>query len=419
MRIAYLTTRYPSLSHTFISREVEELRGRGLKIQTFAIWRTGDGELLSPADHQAHASTYALLPPRLWDYARAHFRALFTSPAQYLRNLHQGLRFGTPGLRGRSLPLLWAIEAIVLWDRCKRQGIDHIHVHFGGAPPVVASLAARYGRCARNAGGPQQWSITVHGSAEFFDPRLAVKVEDAAFVVCISNFARSQVMALVNEEHWDKLLLVHCGLDVAALKSQLDGTAQRSLEGEVGRNHRPLKLLTIGRLVSVKGQAVLLQAASELLNRGLDIRLTIVGDGPEKRKLVEGARLLGLSDRVEWTGAVVQDEVLGYFARADIFCLPSFLEGVPTVLMEAMLTETPVIATRITGVPELVEDGVSGLLVAPGRADAFADAIEALATDEAVRLRMGRAGRQKVEMEFDVRRSGSQLAEAFERHLRA
>lgn len=414
MRIAYLTTRYPSISHTFILREVEGLRSLGLEVETFSVWRTRRADLLSAADRRAFDSTYALLPPRLWDYLRAHCAALAASPWQYLRNLRASAKFAEPGLRGRVLPLLWAMQAIVLWQRCRDAGVEHVHVHFAGAPPVVAGLATRFARRAKRAGGPRSWSVTVHGPVEFLDRRLGAKLADAVGVVCISDFARSQAMTQLEERHWDRLEVVHCGLDVAASRNGTGAAPRAEALGEAS-----VRLLCVGRLVSLKGQAILLQATVELLARGLDARLTVVGDGPRREALVSHCEELGLSDRVLWTGAVGQDEIPAHYAEADVFCLPSFAEGVPTVLMEAMLTETPVVATRIAGVAELVDDGVSGVLVPPGRADLLATAIEGLARDPALRRRLGAAGRGKVEAEFDAARSAQQLAGLFESYVRA
>ncbi len=416
MRIAYLTTRYPSISHTFILREVAGLRSLGLEVETFSVWETKRSDLLAEADHRAFDSTYALLPPRRRDYLRAHRDALRASPWQYLRNLLASAKFAEPGLRGRGLPLLWAMQAIVLWQRCREAGVEHVHVHFAGAPPAIAALATRFARRSRGVGGPRSWSATVHGPVEFLDRRLGTKLADAVGVVCISDFARSQVMTQLDETHWDKLEVVHCGLDVAGFGARGNGSAAPAEEAP---ERRTVRLLCVGRLISLKGQAILLEAMAELLARGLDVRLTVVGDGPRREELIARGEQLGLADRVEWTGAVGQDEISHYYAEADVFCLPSFAEGVPTVLMEAMLTKTPVVATRIAGVAELVDDGESGLLVPPGRADLLAAAVERLARDPGLRSRLAGAGRGKVEAEFDAARSAERLARLFEAYGRA
>jgi colanic acid/amylovoran biosynthesis glycosyltransferase len=416
VRIGYLTTRYPSVSHTFILREVEGLRALGLEVETFSVWRTARGDLLSEVDRRAFDSTYALLPPRLGDYLRAHAAAFAASPSGYLRTLLSSSKFAEPGVRGRLLPLLWAIQAIVLWHRCRDAGVEHVHVHFAGAPPVVAGLATRFARSSRRAGGPRSWSVTVHGPVEFFDRRLGAKLAEADRVVCISDFARSQVMTHAGEGDWDKLEVIRSGLDVTAFAAARNGNGNGVGEGPGGQ---PVKLLCVGRLVSLKGQALLLEATAELLARGLDVRLTMVGDGPKREELLSRCEALGLAERVEWAGAVGQDEIPAHYAEADVFCLPSFAEGVPTVLMEAMLTETPVISTRIAGVAELVEDGVSGVLIPPGRTDLLVEAIEGLAGDPARRRDLGAAGRAKVEAEFDTKRSVRRLAELFAAYSRA
>lgn len=409
MRIAYLTTRYPSVSHTFILREVEGLRALGLEVETFSVWRAERGDLLSGADREAFRSTYALLPPGLGHYLRAHAAAIVAGPSGYLRNLLASAKFAEPGVRGRLLPLLWAIQAIVLWHRCREAGVEHVHVHFAGAPPVVAGLAIRFARHSRRAGGPRSWSVTVHGPVEFFDRRLGAKLAEADRVVCISDFARSQVMTQAGEGDWDKLEVIRSGLDVTAFAAARNGNGAAASEPAA----RPLRLLCVGRLVPLKGQALLLEAMAELRARGRDAHLTMVGDGPKREALLARCEALGLSERVEWAGAVGQDEIAGHYAAADIFCLPSFAEGVPTVLMEAMLTETPVISTRIAGVAELVEDGLSGVLIPPGRTDLLVEAIEDLAADPARRRALGAAGRAKVEAEFDTTRSVRRLAEIF------
>jgi glycosyltransferase involved in cell wall biosynthesis len=420
MRIAYVLSRYPKVSHTFIWREVAELRSQGFEIDTFSIWRTPEADLLSDHDRGAYETTFALRPPDLRTHLGAHVAAFLRRPGRYLGCLAHALRSSAPGLKERLKALVWFAESIVVWRQCEERGVEHLHAHFAGGPPAIASLASRY---AAGAGrGPASWSFTVHGPVEFFDPRLKEMAEDADFVICISDFARSQIMALVDEGHWQKLHVVHCGVDIAAYRSALDaaaGAPDPEPNSAVLASTDATRLLFVGRVVSLKGHAVLLQAVAELVAAGRRISLVIVGDGPRREELMRLGRSLGLTDEVEWTGALAQDRLPLLYAEADVFCLPSFAEGVPTVLMEAMLTETPVVTTTIAGVPELVEDGVSGILVPPGRAEAIAAAVARLGEDPALRARMGRAGRSKVELEFDCRRSATQLGDAFRRQLRA
>jgi glycosyltransferase involved in cell wall biosynthesis len=214
-------------------------------------------------------------------------------------------------------------------------------------------------------------------------------------------------MSLVGTDHWDKLRVIHCGVDLSEF-----GAAERD-----GSRAAP-EILTVGRVVPVKGQALLIEALADLAARGVQATLTIVGDGPQLEDLRALADRLGVADEVSFEGAVAQDAVRAYYERADVFALPSFAEGLPVVLIEAMATGLPVVASRITGIPELVEDGVSGRLVVPGRRDQLTDSLAAIVGETHDRRRaMGRAGRDRVAAEFDVDGTAAALRALFERML--
>jgi glycosyltransferase involved in cell wall biosynthesis len=379
-----------------------------LAIDTFSIWRSSPSVLLSDVDREEFESTHAFLPPRPLELAAALASAL-TRPVSCVRTLWRALRLGGPGLRGRLLGLTWFAESMALWRQCRRRGIRHVHVHLGGTASAVALLSIRFanGRARRNGGW--SWSMTVHGPADFHEPQLATKVREARFVVCISDFARSQLMLLVEESHWAKLHVVHCGVDVDTFSPRPPSSPPRE--------PRPARILTVGRLDRIKGQGVVLEAMAALGRAGVPAELIVVGDGPRRGALEAVSRGLGLERRVRWCGAIGQDSIRKYYAEADVFCLASFAEGVPVVLMEAMATELPVVATRITGVPELVDHGVNGLLVRPGRADQLAAALEELIADPELGRRMGRAGREKVAAEYDLRKSGRELDRLFRGEL--
>jgi glycosyltransferase involved in cell wall biosynthesis len=170
-------------------------------------------------------------------------------------------------------------------------------------------------------------------------------------------------------------------------------------------------VLCVGRLVGVKGQAVLLQALARLIADGVNVELAFVGDGPRGGHLRSEAERLGVSEAVTFTGAVGQDEIARWYRWADVFCLASFAEGVPVVLMEAMATGLPVVTTTIAGIPELVEHGRSGLLVPPGRADLLASALGTLVADPAMRAEMGAHGRAAVIAGFAQRECAARLLE--------
>jgi glycosyltransferase involved in cell wall biosynthesis len=357
--------------------------------------------MLSEADREADRTTYVIVPPDPAGLVLAHLTALVTRPGRYLATLRLALSLRGPGARATLWQVFYFGEAALMWRECRRRGVRHIHAHHANVGSDVALLASHLG------GDDWSWSFTMHGSTEFFDVRehrLAQKVELARFVVCVSYHGRSQLMTFVGTEHWDKLHVVRCGVE-----------PQRwDLVDRTGRTGPP-ELLTVGRVVPLKGNVPLIQALAALGERGTDARLTIVGDGPQLPELRELARSLGVSDRVEFTGAVGQDEIRELYARADVFVLASFAEGLPVVLIEAMSTGLPVVASRITGVPELVDEGVSGVLAPPGDVSGLTEALaRMLGESPERRAEMGRAGRERVVSEFDIDRVAGQLREIFE-----
>lgn len=404
MRVAYLTGRYPALTHTFVLREVQALRALGVDVETFSIWRTKEDELHSAADREEWSRTHALLPTTFGVVLRAHLRALAHSPRTYAATFRRSLALTSPGLRRRLLGAMRFVEAMMLWDVCRAQSLRHVHTHLDGTAPIVALLTVEFANAARNGDPSWSWSQTVHGSKEFYDvhrERLDARAAASSFTVCVSDYTRSQVMAFVPEELWPKLLVVRCGVDIdefSPAAAGRDGT---------------LRILTIGRIDAMKGNVLLLQALAQLAEQGLEPELTFVGDGPSRAKAIAIANELGVAGRVTWTGAVGNDRIRDLYAAHDIFCLPSFAEGVPIVLMEAMAMELPVVASAITGIPELVEDGVSGFLVRAGRLDELVQRLAQLLADEQLRESMGNAGRAKVEVEYDLGRNAQELRELF------
>jgi glycosyltransferase involved in cell wall biosynthesis len=409
MRIAYLCNRYPAISLTFILREVRALRELGVRVDTFAIRRAIGGHLRSTADREEFASTYAVLPPSPVALLRAHASAFALHPLRYLGTLALALRLRPRGLRGIVWQCFYFAESMVIWRECRRRGIHHIHAQFANVATDVALLASQFGGGRR---GTWSWSFTLHGPVEFYDvsqSRLAEKLKRARFAICISDFARSQAMAFLDQREWSKLHVVHCGVDPAVFRPAEESPERPQPGG--------LRVLNVGRLIPLKGHAELLRAIATLRERGIGARLTLVGDGPDRARLESLAAELDVAEATTFTGAVGQDEIAELYRAADVFCTPSFAEGVPVVLMEAMAMQIPVVATRIAGIPELVEHEVSGLIVSPGRPDQLAAALEELALDPDRSRAFGAAGRAKVSAEFDVRRSAHALRAIFAAEL--
>jgi glycosyltransferase involved in cell wall biosynthesis len=404
VRLAYLATLYPGLSHSFVQREVHALRDRGLDIQTFALHESNPDHVLTQADREAQDSTFTVLPLRWGPFLGAHLRALLTGPGAYARTLSYALRRPPSGFHGRLWQLFYFLEAVPIWRECSRRGLTHIHAHFTNPSGDVAQLVARLGA---ERGDPERWSwsFSAHGTDIFNDGpgSLAAKVETASLVICISDFGRSQVMRLAPEDHWDKVRVARCGLNGEWLADEIPS---RPSSGD-------LRLLSVGRLEREKGHSVLLDAIARLREHGTTVQLDLVGDGTRLDALSRQARELGIDDLVTFSGAVGQDRIREHYRRADAFCLPSLGEGIPVVLMEALAMGLPAIASNTMGIPELIEDGVTGLLVPAGRPDELGHAIERLARDRSLGRRLGETGRRKVIEEYNLDRGVDQLRDAF------
>jgi colanic acid/amylovoran biosynthesis glycosyltransferase len=387
-RIGYLSTTYPGSNHAFIEREVIALRARGLEVETFAI-RT------KSLDREA-VKTTTLLPVSARRLLVDNAILLAAHPHRYSRSLVRALSLGR-GPRKRLWQAFYFAEAVLLARQCARRGVEHIHAHFGNPPWDIAMLAARL------LGVP--WSLTLHGTDVNHDDRelLAAKVEAAEFVVCVGQFARDQLLRLVDRSHWNKLHVVRCGLDAAWFNAPV------RIPTPDGR----VRILSVARLEPPKDLETLLVAAAALGRRGRDVELTLVGDGPLRPRLEQRARELELDNAVVFAGYLEQDELRRCYSKADICCLSSSSEGVPVVLMEAMARGVPVIAPRLPGVQELVEEECSGLLFTPGAASELAGSVERLASSPALGQRLGEAAREKVEAEFRIEDSAAELERLF------
>jgi colanic acid/amylovoran biosynthesis glycosyltransferase len=408
-KIAYLCSRYPAVSHTFVLREVNALRRLGAEILTFSVRRAHSEHLLSQADQVAFSSTYAILPPRWTALFTAHLKLAVRAPAAYLSTLTLALRLAPAGLRGRVWQCFYFAESVVLWKECRDNQIRHLHVHLANVAADVALLASHLGS-AVDPERPWSWSFTMHGPTEFSDVRhyrLAEKLASARFVVCISDYARSQLMALSPPETWERLHVVHVGVPVEQFTRAPNGSAHED---------EPT-ILCVGRHVPEKGQTVLLEATAILRRRGYKLNVTLAGDGPSRPALERLVEPLGIASCVSFPGAIGQDDIHGLYARAWIFCLPSFAEGIPVVLMEAMAMELAVVSTRITGIPELIDDGQTGLLVVPGRANELADALERLLTNPLLRREIGARAREKVLSAFNAGSCTEELYALFAEQL--
>lgn len=376
-KIAYFVNQYPKVSHSFIRREILALERHGFDVQRIAL-RGWDGELVDAEDRQERGRTRYVLREGLAALAWSVLRMSITAPLRFLAAGSLAVRMGWRAERPLPYHLAYFAEACRMLPWLKAFGATHLHAHFGTNSAEVAMLA-------HALGGPN-YSFTVHGPEEFDKPQaigLGEKIRRAGFVVAISSFGRSQLYRWVEREHWAKIHVVHCGLERAFHDVSAPPPAAR-------------RLVCVGRLNEQKGHLLLIEAASRLAGKGIDFELVLAGDG-EMRADVEA--LIGkfdLSRHVRITGWISGEQVRNEILSARGLVLPSFAEGLPVVLMEAMALRRPVLATYVAGIPELVTPGENGWLVPAGSLDDLASAMEdflACPTDELAR--MGEAARRR------------------------
>jgi len=328
-------------------------------------------------------------------------KTLLSNPMGLWRGIKHARKLGGWDIKRLLYHGFYLLEALLIGQWLRSQHITHLHVHF-------ATPAASVGMLVKTVFGTG-FSFTVHGPDEFYDAagyNLPEKILAADFIFCISHYARSQVMKLSPVTAWPKFDVCRLGVD-----------PQRFAPAPKTQVNCQCELLCVGRLTSAKGQAILLEAVAELQTRQVPVRLTLVGMGPDEKSLQAYAEQLGIRGQVRFTGAVDQDHILRYYQTADMFVLPSFAEGLPVVLMEAMAMEIPCITTAITGVPELIQNGEDGLLVAASDVNGLADAISRLANDPELRRKIGQAGREKVLAEYDLHKNTELLFKAFSSRL--
>ncbi len=398
LRIAYLTSRYPAISHTFIFREVLRLRERGIDVRVASINEPDRPAEDMPIDEASESEkTFYVKRQGAWRALITTAVAVAVSPLDVLRGLTLAIQLAGADIRRIVLHLFYFVEALLLIDWMKRNRLTHLHVHFATAVATVALLAARISRTP--------FSMTVHGPDEFFDVSrysLKTKVEEAAFICCIGEFCKSQLMKEVDPRYWPKLVTVPLGVD-------LEEFAPQDHPGTLPE----FRMLCVGRLVPQKGQHILLDAMARLASMGRQAHLTLVGDGPHRASLERLVHEQGLANRVTFTGPQNRNRVRGYLAESDLFVLPSFAEGIPVALMEAMAMEVPCISTYVAGIPELIRSGCDGELVPASDADALAAAIARLMEDDSLRREMGRSSRRRIGEKYNLEKNIGLLAETF------
>ena len=400
MTIAYLVNQYPKVSHSFIRREIAGIEACGIQVARFSI-RSCGSELVDEEDKRELEKTRFVLGIGKVGLLFALLRVAITRPICFLSALWLMLQVGRKSERGVLRHLAYLAEACVLLGWFSELGIAHVHAHFGTNSTTVAMLC-------RALGGPP-YSFTVHGPEEFDKAEaiaLTEKIKRAAFVVAISSFGKSQLYRWCEHEQWSKIQVIHCGVDDMFLT-----------QAPIPVPDQP-RLVCVGRLCEQKGHLLLLEAAGQLVAEGLSFMLVLVGDGPLRTEIETMITRLGLQDHVEITGWASNSEVHQHILASRAMVLPSFAEGLPVVVMEALALSRPVISTYVAGIPELVEPEICGWLVPPGSVETLTNAMRTALQLPVEKLeQMGRVGAFRVAQQHDAAIEASKLAALFRSNI--
>ena len=391
-RVGYVVKRYPRYSETFIVAEIAAHEAAGLEVEIFSLFPPNDPHF-QDAIARLRAPVHYLPPPgkgaaeRLW--------AALHDAAAVLPGFWSELA----AMRSEDA---WLVhQAAVLANAVHRAGIDHLHAHFASATATVARLASRFANVP--------YTFTAHAKDIFHEnvrsDALRQNLGEAAAIVTVSDYNRDYLMHVY-------------GAAAARVQRVYNGVDLETFPFTSPERRAP-RIAAVGRLVEKKGFADLIEACGLLRDRGVSLECVIVGAGPSGPALREMIERGGLDDRVQLLGPRPRTDVVAQIRAAAALALPCVIgadgdrDGLPTVLVEAMALGTPCVSTDVTGIPELVEPGDSGLVVPQHDPPALAAALELLLTDPALRVRLARGARRRVETEFDIRRTAEQLRTIF------
>lgn len=402
MKLAYFTNQYPKVSHSFIRREILALEEIGHSVERFAL-RSDEAELVDLSDKSEFDKTTYVLSESKVTVILLGVKTLLRQPVNFISTMMKALKMGFRSDRGVLRHLIYLLESCVLLQWQQERAIQHIHAHFGTNSTAVVMFAHLL--------GGSSYSFTVHGPEEFDKPEfisLAEKIKNSQFVVAISSYGRSQLYRWIPLEQWHKVKVVHCGLDNAFLEKSDNPAPNLSTQ-----------LVCVGRLCEQKGQLLLLESMRSLRDSGIDCKLILAGDGPMREEVERRIAEYGLSACVETTGWISSEQVKTLLIESRGLVLPSFAEGLPVVIMEALALYRPVITTYVAGIPELVKEGKNGWLIPAGDSNALTLAMtELLSAENKQLLAMGINGHDAVSEQHNIKVEAAKLATFFEQSVK-
>jgi colanic acid/amylovoran biosynthesis glycosyltransferase len=408
LKIAYIMSRFPKITETFILYEMLALEETGIRVELFPLLRQHANITHAEAEsfiERAHYLPFISIP-----ILRSQLHFLRTKPIKYFQTLWRVIQSNWGSFRFFFGALAIFPKSVCFADLMESEGINHIHAHFASHPAAAAWIIHNL------VGIP--YSFTAHGSDLHRDRHmLREKVEGSSFVIPISLYNRNMIIEECGQEVADKLRVVHCGVDTGVFKPLS--------EDRNDPEAKALRVLCIGTLHEVKGQTYLIEACRLLHSRGIEVFCNFVGAGPDDAYLKQQVTEAGLSNYVTFLDEQPRSEIVRWIHDAHVVVAPSVpsrdgrREGIPVVLMEAMSSGKPVVASRLSGIPELVDDGENGFLTTPGDAEEIADALERLHDSRELRIHMGREGREKVIRQFDTYKNALLLANQFRNRVYA
>lgn len=407
-RIAFLFRQYPAASHPCVLAEIAALRTRGLHLEVSSLYPPDRPiSQRSRVDAQETRRTHYVHDGRPLRSLGRLLAQLAAHPVKVLRGLMAVVQMRRQHFGGLGLLLFYLAEALLLGRWMKLRRLEHLHISSGLEEATVGLLVAKTWEIP--------YSVTVSGPEELLNSslyHLEAKLLQAEFVLCQSNFARSQLYALVPPAEWPKFHVARMGVDPFMLTPPA-----RAISGSTTPRGGALKLVCTSSMVPAKGHRILLEALALLHNRGVQVHTTLIGEGPDLAALRELAEKQNLSPFLTFTGALSHEQTLDHLRRADLFALASFTEGFPLALMEAMSLGLACVGTTVAGVPELLRSGKDGLLVPPANAEALAEALETLIYDPVARRNMGASARQRIIASYNLALNQKVVAEIFQSYL--
>jgi colanic acid/amylovoran biosynthesis glycosyltransferase len=391
-KLYYLAGQFPAINHGYLLAEIQHLREFGIDVSVASVSPPDRSPSeMSELEREEAARTYYIKSVTAVGAVFMNLGEFLRNPFAYLRGLIFALQLSGGSPRRMFYHATYFAEAILVGRRMRESGIKHVYANFTATVALIATRVF-----------PVTMSFAVHGFGELYDPVgtcLAERIEGALFVRSVSRYGRGQLMLACGRSHWSKLLYVPLGIDVALF-----------VPGSKQFRSSPLRLLCVGRLAPEKGQALLLDAVAALRSGGYEVQLRLAGDGPDRTWLEARGSELGIAASLEFVGWADQSRLLSFYAEADLFVLPSFAEGIPVVLMEAMAMQVPCVAPRIAGIPELIEDNLEGLLFDVGDVEDLTKKIAILLQSPDLRQRIGKQARARVVRDYDMGRNTERFA---------